>query len=175
MGRKNDMERITSELAKLGGPSTEYTGTQKPNPQRYAAKTLIRRTLSFPMVAISAGGTLARTASTSQFEAKCDGRVLGAKFIPSAAATASDAATQTINVTKNATVMASLTVNIAAGNLVAGTPKALTLSATRANQRFVKGDVIGPAVAAVGAGLAIAAGTLQVEIELEGPIDDFSV
>ena len=175
MSRKNDMERITSELAKLGGPSTEYTGTQKPNPQRYAAKTLIRRTLIFPMVAISAGGTLARTASTSQYKARFPGRVLSADFIPSAAATASDTDTQTINVVKNATVMAALTVNVAAGNLVAGTPKALTLDATRANQRFAKGDILGPSVAAVGAGLAIAAGTLQVEIELEGPIDDFSV
>lgn len=175
MARKNDMARIVSEIAKLGGPSDEYTGTQKPNPQEYASRTLIRRTLKFPMVAISAGGTVARTASTHQEEAKYPGRVLGAKFIPSAAATASDTDNQTINLVKNATVMASMTTNVATGNLVAGTPKALTLSATVANQRFAKGDVLGPSVAATGSGVAIAAGTLQVEVELEGPIDDFLV
>lgn len=175
MSRKNDMSEFVAGLAKIEGPSTGYSGTQKPNPQAYCAKTLIRRTLKFPMAAISAGGTLARTASPYQEEMKYPGRVLGSKFIPSAAATASDTATQTINLTKNATVMASLTVNVAAGNLVAGTPKALTLSSTVANTRFAKGDVLGPAVAAVGAGLAIGAGTLQVEVELEGPIDDFLV
>lgn len=175
MSRKNDMARMADGIASLEGPSTEYTGTQKPNAQRYAAKTLIRRTLKFPMVAISAGGTLARTASTSQEKMRYPGRVLAACFIPSAAATASDTANQTINLVKNATVMASMTTDVATGNLVAGTPKDLTLSATRANQRFVKGDMLGPSVAALGAGVAIAAGTLQVEVELEGPIDDYKV
>lgn len=184
MSRKNDMRRIVDTVAAGAGPSDEFTGTAEPNAQRMAAISLIRKTLRFSVASTLANGTTAITPTNSPAQEYMEfpGRVLGVRFIPSAALTADATNNAQISLKKgDGTVMATIATALVGatppgtGNLVAGTSVIVTKSATEANQHFAKGDILAPAVGQNAAGVATPAGTLQVVVEMEGPVDNFGV
>ncbi len=170
----NDVERIAKALANLESSSTEYTGSKS-----LAAKRLIRHSKLFEKTAADAmaSTTTAHTASPGMVM-PCAGRLLGAYFVPHGSATADNTNNATLQVEKSdgaggsATVMASKTTNVAGtGNLAAGVKKALTLSATEANTRFAKGDLIAPSITKAGTGVVVPIGSWQIDYEEEGTDD----
>jgi len=182
MAFPNDMSRITGALSKLEGSSTEYTDV------RQAARTLIRRTVRFQTTAVNANGSNAIVANAADSEKMiANGRVLGAVFIPRATATAAGADNAVIAVKSlhaNGAVNATLatqttntTANGGTGNLSVGVAVSLTVATANGGDdaRFTKGTIIGPSVSMAGSGVALGAGTICVDVELEGPADGYSV
>lgn len=180
--RHNDMRRIADALTNLENSSTAYDTT----PGK-AAVTLIRRSIPFSVAAVNANGNnvVAANASPSMHRAIANGRVLGAYFLPTANATAHAANNAQIGVVKLeangvpvstalATANTAPTANGGTGNIVLGVDAALTV-ASGANARFTKGQILAPQVTMNSAGVALAAGTIQIDVELEGPADDYPV
>lgn len=184
MAYPNDASRIASGLSKLeGSNSADYDSTPKD-----AARVLIRRTIQFSTTSVFANGTNAVVANAApSWRALANGRVLGAYFIPQGTATAANADNATIavkTVYANGVVNATLaskttntTGNSGTGNLVAGVAVSLTVATANGGDdaRFAKGIVIGPSISQNGSGVAMPAGTIQVDIELEGVASDYAV
>jgi hypothetical protein len=180
MAYPNDMSRIVQGLSKLEAPNPDYTGSPK-----NAARALIRRSICFSTASVNANGSNAiRANAAASQRMMANGRVLGAYFIPqgtATAATANNANMKVSTVYANGvvnTVLASLTTNTTAnggsGDLAAGV--AITLTVTDlANSRFTKGTVIGPEITQNSSGVAMPAGTIQVDFELEGTASDYDV
>ena len=174
MALPNDVSRINDELSKLASASTEYAGSKK-----RAARTMIREQFSFEKTAAdgTAATTTAYSATPGMYAAR-DGRLLGAKIIPHGALTADNANNATINIDKSdglggaATAMASLTTNVASGNWVAAAFKTMALSATPANLRFTKGQLISFDIAKAASGVVVPACTIVFDVEWEG-VDDY--
>ena len=178
--RHNDMRRIVTGLTRIENSSPEYDGSKKD-----AAVTLIRRTLKFATAALNANASnlVAPNATTSQERAIANGRVLGAIFLPTANVTAAGGDNGTVALAKlhangvTATpALASATSNTSAnggtGNLVIGVGATLTV-ADGANARFTKGQILAPELTQNASGVALPTGTLVVDVELEGPADDY--
>jgi hypothetical protein len=177
----NDQKRMAEALSKIEGSNTEYTGDIADN-----ARTFIRRWITLPTAATNANGSnaLAANASPHQFRAPCNGRTIMAHWIPPSAVTEHGSNNASIEVVKTqangvgaGTAMASANTNTVAnggvGTTAAGAPVALTVT-DKANARFTKGQVIAPRVSMNASGVAMPAGTLEVLLELEGPIDEAS-
>jgi len=181
MAFPNDLTKITAALASLeGSNSADYTDSPKE-----AARVLIRRQYTFQVASTLANAADAVLANAAPaVRAISDGRVLGAYFIPKGTATAANANNATIAVKTiyaNGVVNASLatqTTNTSAnggtGNLVAGVPVELTV-ASGDSARFDAGEVFAPAVSQNASGVAMPAGTVVVDVELEGIASDYAV
>lgn len=177
--RNNDMRRISGALSNLEGSSDQYDTSAK-----LAAVTIIRQTHRFAVPALNANASNVVAANASpQIRAIANGRVLGAYFLPTAAAVAHASNNAQIGVvqlyangspkaTALATANTAPTANGGVGSLAAGTAVALTV-ASGANARFTKGTVIAPQLTQNASGVALAAGTVQIDIELEGPASDY--
>jgi hypothetical protein len=177
MSTSNDQKRMAEALSKLEGSNPEYTGDKWQN-----ARSFIRRTLTMSTSATNANGSnaIAANASLSQYRCPSNGRLVSAYFIPSAAATANASNYATIDAFKSpangaagssiATITTKPTANSGSGNLAAGAPVALVVTDT-ANARFTAGQVLAPAVSMTASGVALVAGTLELTIELEGPVE----
>jgi hypothetical protein len=63
------------------------------------------------------------------------------------------------------------TANGGMGSLAAGVGAKLTVT-DKANARFTQGQVIAPKVSMTASGVAVAQGTLELVVELEGPWDE---
>jgi hypothetical protein len=175
----NDQKRMAEALSKLEGSNTEYTGSIPNN-----ARTFIRRTITLQTAATNANGSnaLAANASASQWRAVANGRLVKAWLIPSAAATEHASNNATVEAVKTqangvgagtaiATANTNTVANGGTGTLAPGAPVALTVT-DLANARFTQGQVLSPRVSMNASGVALAAGTLELSIELEGPIDE---
>lgn len=175
----NDMSRIAGAVSKLESSSTEYTGDVKT-----AARTLIRRTIPLYTAAVNANGNNAFLANAGpQQRMIANGRVLGAYFLPTANATAAATNNAVISVGKlntstgvtSANVCSQVTnttANGGTGNLVLGVATTLTVT-DLANARFTRGQSLGASIVMNGSGVAIATGTIQLDVELEGPADEY--
>jgi hypothetical protein len=169
----NDMTRIVGEMSKLAGSSPDYTGNPK-----LAAITLIRDSILLPTASVLANGSnnIVPNAAANR-RMLCNGRILGASFMPQGAVAAAGPNNATIavktifaNGVVNLTVASATTntsgANGGTGNLVAGVATPLTVT-DLANTRFTAGTVIGPSIVQNASGVAIPAGTLQVDVEWE--------
>lgn len=174
----NDMKRIAEALSKVEGSNSEYTGSI-PN----AAKTLIRKTIQLGTSATNANASnaIAANASLAQFRAPGNGRLVSAHFIPTAAAVSNDTNYSTIETVKTqangvgagTAIATGSTTTTGLGTLAPGAPVALTVT-DAANARFTRGQVLAPRVTMVASGVAMAAGTLELIIELEQAWDEAS-
>lgn len=175
----NDMKRMAEALSKVEGSNTEYSGSI-PN----AARTFIRRTINLGTAATNANGSnaVAANASPFQWRAPCNGRLVKAHFIPSAAASEHATNNATLEAVKTqangvgagtaiATANTNTVANGGTGTLAPGAPVALTVT-DQANARFTQGQVLAPRVTQNSSGVAMSAGTLELIVELEGPIDE---
>lgn len=175
----NDMKRMAETFSKIEGSNTEYDGSI-PN----AARTFIRRTIQLPTAATNANGSnaIAANASPHQWRAPGNGRLVQAHFIPSAAATehAANSAqleaikTQANGVGTGTAIAAANTAPVAnggTGTLAPGAPVALTVTDS-ANARFTRGQVLAPKISMNSSGVAMAAGTLELLVELEQAWDE---
>lgn len=173
----NDQKRMAEALSKLESSNAEYTGDIPNN-----AKTFIRRAIQLATVGClaNAADAIAANASTSQWYAPGDGRVVQAKFLPSVAATANASNYSTVaaqllvagvDTRALATQTTKPTANGGVGSLAPGVAVALTVT-DKANARFTQGQVISPKVTMGGGGVDMAAGTLELVVELEGPWDE---
>jgi hypothetical protein len=117
-----------------------------------------------------------------------NGRVLGAKFLPTANVVAAGGNNANIGVAKLdangatvATALASANTNTSAnggtGNITMGVGASLTVANGNhgADARFTRGTVLAPLFAQNASGVALPVGTLQVDIELEGPADGYPI
>lgn len=97
-------------------------------------------------------------------------RVLDVTICPGAALTAADATANTLTLAKAdgaggaATTVASITTNLASGNWVADTFKALTLSATFANTLVADGQILTLKKTHAGAGTVTPASTCTIRV-----------
>ena len=175
----NDQKRMAEALSKLEGSNTEYTGSI-PN----AARTFIRRVVQLQTAQTNANASnaIAANASPSQFRAPANGRLVKTHFIPSAAASESATVNAVIAVVKTqangvgvgtdiAIANTNTVANGGTGTLAPGAPVALTVT-DQANARFTQGQVLAPRITQTSTGTAMAAGTLELVIELEGSIDE---
>lgn len=175
----NDQKRMAEALSKLEGSNTEYTGSIPNN-----ARTFIRRVHTLPTAQTHANGAnaIAANASPHQWRAPANGRLVKAHFIPSAAATEHSSNNATIEAVKTqangvgagtaiATANTNTVANGGTGTLAPGAPVALTVT-DKANARFTQGQVLAPRVTQNSSGVAMAAGTLELVVELEGPMDE---
>jgi hypothetical protein len=175
----NDQKRMAEALSKLEGSNTEYTGSIPNN-----ARTFIRRWIPFRTSATAADGSnaIAANASLDQFRAPANGRLLSARLIPSAAVTQHASNNATIAVVKTqangvgaGTVIATANTNTVAnggtGTLAPGAAVSLTVT-DAANARFTQGQVLAPRVSQNASGVAMVVNTMQLLVELEGPIDE---
>jgi hypothetical protein len=173
MALPNDVSRVTDELAKTAGSVPGYTGSKKK-----AARSLARQTkLLLKTAADAMASTTTAHTATFGFRAPCDGYLLGAHANSCGALTADNANNASLTVAKSdgaggaATAMATLLTNVASGNWVAGGTKAFTPSATAADRRFTKGQLISFAIAKNGTGVVVPICDVQVDFEAEGPYD----
>ena len=173
MALPNDVSRINDELSKLASASTDYAGSKK-----RAARTMIREQFSFEKTAADgAAGTTTAYSATPGVYAPRDGRILGARILPHGALTADNTNNAVINIDKSdglggaATIMAAVTTNVASGNWVAGAFKAMALSATPANTRFTKGQLLSFDITKGGTGVVVPACTIIFDVEWEGADD----
>jgi hypothetical protein len=122
---------------------------------------------NLPIVLDAAAGTDYVYAS---FKAPFRFRVLEAVICPGAALTAADATANTLTLAKAdgaggaATTVASIVTNLASGNWVADTFKAMTLSATAANVLVADGQLVTLKKTHAGAGTVTPASTLSLRI-----------
>lgn len=179
MSRYNDMRRITDGLSKLEGSSDQYDNSPK-----LAAITLARRSITFSTAALNANASNVVAANAgAQARVMANARVLGAYFLPAGTATANNTNNAQIEVVKLQANGVAASVALAAantaltsaggtGSLVAGTAVSLTV-ASGANARVTKGTIIAPKLTQNASGVALPAGTIHVDIELEGPASDY--
>lgn len=180
--RHNDASRIADALANLEASSTEYDGS-KP----LVARNVIRRSVTFPTSAVNANGSNVVLANAgSLFRAPANGKVLSAYFFPQAGLTehASNNAQITVktlfaNGWANAVIATANTapvVNGGTGTMVAGGQYAVPAnSTTTSSYRFSKGEMIGVTITENASGVAVPAGTIQLDYELEGAMTDYPV
>jgi hypothetical protein len=137
-------------------------------------RVLIRQTLTLLKVAAdgAAGNATAYTAAPQiRMPRAC--KVLGVYVHPQAALTADNANNALVKVVKGdgaagaEVVCASMTTNVASGNWVAGTTKALTLSGTVANLRIPAGGVLSFSIAKNGTGVVVPISAFTVDVEWE--------
>jgi hypothetical protein len=180
MSRHNDMRRIIGALSNIESSSPDYDGDPKD-----AAVTLIRRSIMFSTAALNANASnvVAANASPDMHRAIANGRVIGGYFLPTANVTAHAANNAQIGVVKlqangvpvaTALITANTapTANGGVGSLVLGVGVELT-PGTGANARFTKGQIIAPQLTQNSAGVAMPVGTIQIDVELEGPASDY--
>ncbi len=178
--RHNDMRRIVDGLTNLEQSSNAYDGSPKD-----AAVTLIRKTLTFTTAALNANASnvVAANAYAGALRAIANGRVLGGYYTATVAVTAhasNNAELGFVKLHSNGvpaspslvTANTAPTANGGVGNLSVGVPVELT-TATGSNCRFTKGQILAPQLAQNASGVALPAGTYTVDIELEGPADDY--
>jgi hypothetical protein len=179
MSRHNDARRIADALSKLEGSSDQYDGSPK-----LAAVTLIRRSVFFETASLLANAADVVAANAgAQRRIMANARVLGVYFHPKGTATANatnNAQIEVVQLQANG-VAASValaaantapTANGGTGSLVAGTAVELTV-ASGANGRVAKGTTIAPKLTQNSSGVALPAGTITVDIELEGAATDY--
>jgi hypothetical protein len=179
MSRYNDARRIVDGLAKLEGSSDQFDGSPK-----LAAVTLIRRSVFFETASLLANAADVVAANAgAQRRIMANARVLGAYFHPKGTATANASNNAQIEVVQLQANGVPATVALAAantaptanggtGSLVAGTAVELTV-ASGANGRVAKGTTIAPKLTQNSSGVALPAGTITVDIELEGAATDY--
>lgn len=177
MALPNDISRMCDELVKMASSALNFTGSKKK-----AARTFARRSWTFEKAAADAmaADATAHTASAS-FRAPCDGFLLGAYYNSRGTLTAhaSNNAVLTMNKSDGAggaaTAMATGTTTAGGtGSFVAGGIASLTVSATVANRRFTKGQLLSFAIAKGASGVVVPIGLFQIDVELEG-LDDYEV
>lgn len=179
--RNNDMRRIVTGLTRIENSSTEYDGDPKD-----AAVTLIRRSIAFPTAALNANASnvVAANAFAGAVRAMANGRILGAYFTATSNVTAhasNNGQLEVVALHAANGVPASValcaantapTANGGTGDLTLGIAVELT-AATGANGRFTKGQLLAPKLTQNSSGVALPAGTIQIDVELEGPADDY--
>lgn len=185
MGLPNNASRIVDAIANLESSSTDYDSDSNGKAKRKAARTLIRRSFSFAITAVNANGNNAIASNAApSVRMMTAGRVLGAYLVPQGTATAAGAdnavfAVHKLDGTGNAgTSVASITTNTVANGGSGNLAKAATVTLTVtdiANARFSRGALLAPNVSQNGNGVSTPAGTLQVDVELEGSADDYDV
>lgn len=136
------------------------------------AEQVIRRHTIVPFQKAADGAAATATAETHVWSAPAhalDGVWLKAvKYLPSAALTADNTNNATLTLSKRDTAggtqvtAAAETTNVASGSWVAFTPKAITLSATVANQKLAAGEQLTLTIAKGGTGVIVPAGTLEI-------------
>lgn len=172
MALPNDASRISDGVAMLEESRPGYTGSRGP---KNAARRLIRRTIVLEKAAADGAAATATTSDAAPgFVAPTDGRLLGAKFLPHAALTADPTNNATLSVDKRdgaggaATQMATGTTTAGGtGSFVTAVPVALTLSATLANLRWAKNQLVSFAISKGGTGVVVPAGSWVIDIEEE--------
>lgn len=175
----NDMKRMAEALSKLEGSNAEYTGSI-PN----AATTFVRRAFLLPTQQAHANGAnvIAANASPYQWRAPGNGRLVTAHFIPSAAASEHVSNNANLLVVKTQANGVGAGTNVASANtapvanggtgtLAPGAPVSLTV-VDKANARFTRGQVLAPRVTQNSSGVAMAAGTIEIVVELEQAWDE---
>lgn len=173
MAYPNDMSRIANSIGNDDRSSAAYSATQG---SKEAARNLIRR--EFILVKPAADAMAAdTTAYTAAFQIRMTraAKIIGAYVNPQATLTANDTNYATIKVQKGdgaggaGTDMATLaTTTTGSGNWAAGVPEVMTVSATLADTRIARGEVLGLAIAKAGSGVAVPICSITVELELEG-------
>jgi len=113
--------------------------------------------------------TIGTAKEVALFRAPFPCTVTAVEFIPSAALSGANTNSMTVNIYNRvagagSTVVAALAF-VSGVDLVAQTPKAITLSATAANLILAEGDVVTCAKAVVGDGLACPDGTVIVHLK----------
>lgn len=169
MAYPNDVSRIAEGVANYSGSSKDITDPKA------AAKRLIRRTYVLRKGAAdgNAADTTAYTAA-EQIVMVAPCRVLGATIMPQGALTAHADNRAAVNVVKGdgaagaAVVAATLATDVAGGNWVAGTKKALALSATAADTRIPAGSVLSFNITKAGTGVVVPVCAISVDVEEEG-------
>lgn len=177
----NNMTRIVGEIAKLGDATGKYDAVTRGSKQ--VARQLVRETILIPTVAALANGTTDTVANAATaFYAHANGRVLDCKFLPQGAS--AENATNYVKIelhrltgaggsgTAIATSDTRPVANSGTGSIAQATPYQLTLDAPNAN--FTRGQLLAPSIDQVASGVAVAAGTLVIRIELED-VDNFGV
>ena len=175
MALPNVLSRIVGEIAKLGTATGKYdslTGGAK-----LAARQLIRETYHLQTIAAAANGSTDTVSNAApMWYARANGRVLAARFLPTADATAE--ATNYVAITLHrltgaggsgtaiATADTRPVANSGTGNVTKATPYELVLDKPNAN--FTRGQMLAPNIDQVAAGVALAAGTIEFEVEFEG-------
>lgn len=176
MALPNDVSRICDELSKLASSNPDYVGKKK-----VAARQLDREQFGFEKGAADGSAAAASTyLTTPACRMPRDGRLLGVFFKPHAALTGDNANNAILALQKSdglggaGTVMATQTTTVANGNMVAGKFYSIPLSATQANIRFAKGQMVSFDISKGGTGVVVPAGTWIFDIEWEGT-DDYEV
>ena len=137
------------------------------DPTADAQDTFTDLVYNLPIVLDAAAGTDYTYAS---FKAPFRFKVIDATICPGAALTAADATANTLTLAKAdgaggaATTIASIVTNLASGNWVADTFKAMTLSATAANLLVADGQIVTLKKTHAGAGTVTPASTLTLRI-----------
>jgi len=169
----NDMSHIADGIAKPEASNADlYTHDQG---STGPARNLIRRTYVLRKEAADAmAADVTAYTAADHMRMRTAGRILGASIAPRAALTAA-ADCAVVNVVKGdgaagaATVMASVTTTVAgSGDWVAGRLEPMTISATVANTRIARGEVLGFNIAKTGAGVVVPICAISVDIEEEG-------
>lgn len=173
MAYPNDMSRIANSIGNDDRSSAAYSATQG---SKEAARNLIRR--EFILVKPAADAMAAdTTAYTAAFQIRMTraAKILGAYINPQSTLTAHASNFATIKVVKGdgaggaETIMASVTTEVTgSGNWAAGVPEALTVSATAADTRIARGEVLGFSIAKAASGVVVPICSITVELELEG-------
>jgi len=177
MAFPNDMSQIAGALGRLEGSSAEYDSTSKE-----AARNIIRVqfTLRKPAADSMASDTTAYTAADMHrmFRAA---KLLAAYVNPQATLTSNDTNYATVKLVKGdgaggaETIMASVaTTTTDSGSWAAGVPEALTLSATEANTRIARGELLGFSIAKAASGVVVPICTITAYLELED-VDAYGV
>lgn len=174
MAFPNDMSKIAGALAKLEASSGAYDSTQA---SRGPARNLIRYEVPLikPAADAMAADTTAYTAALHRRLPRA-ARILGAYVMPQGSLTSNDSNYATIKVVKGdgaggaETIMASVatTATGGSGTWAAGVPEVLSVSATPANTRIARGEVLGFSIAKTGSGVVVPICSIVVELELEG-------
>jgi len=173
MAFPNDMSRVAKGLGKLEQSSGAYDATKGADE---AARNLIRREYILVKPAADAMASTA-TAYTAAFQIRMPraAKILAAHVNPQSTLTADDTNFATIKVQKGdgaggaGTDMATLaTTTTGSGNWAAGVPEAMTVSATLADTRIARGEVLSFAITKSGTGVVVPICSITVEIELEG-------
>ncbi len=137
------------------------------DPVADAQDALTDLTINIPIVLDAAAGT---DYVYGSFKAPYRFRVIEAVICPGAALTAADATANTLTLGKAdgaggaSTAIAAITTNLASGNWVADTFKAMTLSATAANLLVADGQIVTLKKTHAGAGTVTPASTLSLRI-----------
>ena len=184
MSLPNDISRIADSISSAIGSSTEYDGDK-----REAARTLVRRSILFPVAAVFANGAgtspnIVPNASPVQWRAPANIRVLGVTLLPTGAVVQHASNNANFAIKKlaagatGATIATANTNTVAnggTGTLAAGVEVAIGLVSNLANTRVAEGTIIAPAVDQNASGVLTVAATIQVDYELEGPYADYPV